>query len=52
MTDESGRAWWRQTFNREWRKPALDRAEVENATRAMAPTRRATTTPRHCWRAA
>jgi integrase len=34
MTDVGGRAWWRQTFNREWWKPALERAGVENATRA------------------
>jgi integrase len=34
MTDAGGRAWWRQTFNREWWRPALERAGVENATRA------------------
>ncbi len=34
MTDAEGRARWRQTFNSEMWKPALDRAKVENATRA------------------
>jgi integrase len=37
MTDASGRAWWRQTFNREWWRPALERAGVENATRRWHP---------------
>lgn len=34
MTDAGGRAWWRQTFNSEQWKPALERAGVPNATRA------------------
>jgi hypothetical protein len=34
MMDAEGRAWWRQTFNSEMWQPALERAEVENPTRA------------------
>jgi integrase len=33
MTDDEGRPWWRQVFNREYWRPALDRADVTNATR-------------------
>lgn len=33
MTDDEGRAWWRQTFNAKWWRPALERAGVTNATR-------------------
>jgi integrase len=34
MRDEADRAWWRQTFNRDWWQPALERAGVTDATRA------------------
>ncbi|HEX5116456.1 MAG TPA: site-specific integrase [Pseudonocardiaceae bacterium] len=33
MTDDEGRAWWRQVFNRDQWRPALDRAGMTNATR-------------------
>lgn len=33
MTDDEGRPWWRQVFNRDQWRPALDRAAVTNATR-------------------
>jgi integrase len=34
MTDDEGRAWWRQTFNSACWQPALQRASVVNPTRA------------------
>jgi integrase len=34
MTSPEGGAWWRQTFNEEYWRPALKRAGVVNATRA------------------
>ncbi|HEX6402755.1 MAG TPA: hypothetical protein VF003_06300 [Pseudonocardiaceae bacterium] len=34
MTDETGGAWWRRRFNREYWQPALARAGVAHPTRA------------------